>query len=119
MAGGFGTDEREQMAEQSRDYNLKLVFAEKAGIYLADARIDIENEKGEEIVNITAPGPWFYIELPPGTYNVTARFEGNTKTIRNIPVSKSQQTARILHWDLPGEPEHPELLSQLKTEKEG
>ena len=119
MTGGFGIDDREQMTEQSRDYNLKLMFAEKAGIYLADARVAIENEKGEEIVNITAPGPWFYIQLPPGTYNVTASFEGNTKTIRNIPVSKSQQTSRLFHWDVAGEPEHPELLSQLKSEKQG
>jgi hypothetical protein len=109
MAGGFGTDERQLMLEQSGKY-----FAEKAGIYMADTRVVIENEKGEEVLNMRAPGPWLYVQLPPGTYNVTASFEGNSKTIKNIPVSKSQQISRIFHWDVAGEPEHPQLISKSK-----
>lgn len=112
MAGGFGIGERDVMEEQSDDYNLKLIFAENSGIYLADVKLTVENENGQEIVNTTAPGPWFYIQLPPGRYDVTADFEGEVKKINNISVSESRQASRIFHWDLPSEPEHPQLALQ-------
>jgi hypothetical protein len=111
MAGGISVDERQLMVERDDKFNLKLVFAEKSGIYLADVKLGIFNQNGQEIAAITAPGPWFYIQLPPGRYDVRASFDGSTKTIRNIPVSKGQQTSRIFHWDLPSEPEHPQLVS--------
>jgi hypothetical protein len=119
MTGGISIEERQRMSEQSSGYNLKLIFAENAGIYLADVKVAIKNDHGEQIGDVTSPGPWFFIQLPPGRYYVNATFEGSTKAIRNVPVSKSQQSARIIHWDLPGEPEHPELLSQIKSEKKG
>jgi hypothetical protein len=117
MTGGITIEERQRMSEQSSEYNLKLIFAENAGIYLADVKVAIENDQGEQIGNVTSPGPWFFIQLPPGKYDVKATFDGRTMAVRKVPVSKSQQSARIFHWDLPGEPEHPELLSQLKSEK--
>ena len=118
MTGGISVEERQRMSEQSSEYNLKLIFAENAGIYLADVKVAVENDRGEQIGNFTSPGPWFFIQLPPGRYDINGTFDGTTKAIRKVPVSKSQQSARIFHWDLPGEPEHPELLSQLKSGKE-
>jgi uncharacterized protein YigE (DUF2233 family) len=111
LTGGISIDERQLMAERDDEYNLKLVFAEKSGIYLADVKLGIFDQKGQQIAAVTAPGPWFYIQLPPGKYDVRASFDGRTKTIRSIPVLKAQQTSRIFHWDLPSEPEHPELVS--------
>jgi hypothetical protein len=113
MAGGVGFDERQLMAELGNNFNLKLTFAEQSGIYLADVRVVITNQNGEEIVNTSAGGPWFYVQLPPGRYDVKASFAGTTKRISNIPVSNSQQTSRMFHWDLPSEPEHPQLVKKL------
>ena len=112
MEGGVGIDERQLMAERDDNFNVKLIFAEKSGIYMADVKLVFTNQKGEEVVNTTAEGPWFYIQLPTGQYDVKASFAGRTKVIRNIPVSKSRQTSRIFHWDLPLEPEHPQLVTK-------
>lgn len=111
MTGGVGIDERQVMEQRDDPFNLKLVFAEKSGLYLADVRLRILNQDGREIAATAATGPWFYIQLPPGEYDVQASFDGKTQMIRNIEVSEAQQTTRILHWDLPSEPEHPQLVS--------
>jgi uncharacterized protein YigE (DUF2233 family) len=113
MAGGVGFDERQLMAELGNNFNLKLTFAEESGIYLADVGLVITNKKGEEVVNTSAGAPWFYVQLPPGKYDVKATFAGQTKTISNISVSNSRQTSRMFHWDLPSEPEHPQLVKKL------
>lgn len=113
MAGGVSIDERQLMAELGNNFNLKLTFAEESGIYLADVGLVITNQKNEEVVNTSAGGPWFYIQLPPGKYDVKASFAGRTKTISDIPVSNSQQISRMFHWDLPSEPEHPQLVKKL------
>ena len=110
MAGGVSIDERQLMAELGDSFNLKLTFTEKSGIYLADVGLIITNQNGEAVVNTSSGGPWFYIQLPPGKYDVKASFAGRTKRISNIPVSKSRQISRIFHWDLPSEPEHPQLV---------
>ena len=113
MAGGVSIDERQLMAELGNNFNLKLTLAEESGIYLADVGLVITNQKNEEVVNTSVGGPWFYIQLPPGKYDLKASFAGRTKAFGNIPVSKYQQTSRMFHWDLPSEPEHPELVKKL------
>ena len=115
MSGGVSIDERQLMAELGDNFNLKLTFAEESGIYLADVGLVITKQSGEEVVNTSAGGPWFYIQLPSGKYDVKASFAGRTKRISNIPVSKSQQISRMFHWDLPSEPEHPQLVKELVT----
>jgi hypothetical protein len=103
MSGGVGSGEREQMSKQSDQYNLKLVFAEDVGVYLADIRVLIRDQSGKELVNTVSGGPWFFLQLPPGRYDIEASFNGKTKRIHNLQVSQGQRVARTLHWDVPVE----------------
>lgn len=103
MAGGVGTGERRAMEGMAKGYNLKLSFAEKSGQYLSGVEIVIEDEKGEEIVRSAVDGPWFYIQLPPGKYNISATVEGRTKRIRALDVPEKRRVLRLLHWDLESE----------------
>lgn len=103
MTGGIGIAEREAMERQGRDYNLKLSFSEKGGVYLTDVRVAVENRNGKEMINITTNGPWLYLQLPPGTYNVKTVYNGESQRIENLRVTGADRVQRILRWDLPEE----------------
>lgn len=100
MSGGVGADERQIMEESGKGYNLKLSFAEKSGKYLSGVELVIADEKGKEIVRTTVNGPWFYIQLPAGRYNVTATLAGAAKRIKDLDVPGKTRVFRLLHWDL-------------------
>jgi hypothetical protein len=99
MTGGVGIEERDQMKKQANSYDLELSFADHAGDYLSDVRIVIDDEHSKEVVN-TQSGPWFYIELPAGKYDVTATFANRTEQIKDIQISKGHLETRLLHWNL-------------------
>jgi hypothetical protein len=98
MSGGIGADERALMGKEAKDYNLKLAFAERSGQYLAEVKLVVAGEDGKEIINTTTNGPWFYIKLPPGTYNVRAAVGNITKKIDSLSLSKEKPVTRLLHW---------------------
>jgi len=100
ISGGVGTEERELIEKLAKAYNLKLSFADKTGPYLSDVKLVIEEEKGREIVNTTTNGPWFYIQLPEGTYNVKANFKGKTREMTALRLQKDKPIRRTLLWDV-------------------
>ena len=100
LFGGVGSDEREAMEERAKDYNVKLVFAEKRGAFLSGVTVAIATAKGTEIASLGTEGPWFYIQLPPGDYSVKATFKGETKQIRSLRVPKEKMIQEGLIWDL-------------------
>jgi len=106
LVGGISSEEREAMEQRAKGYNLKLVFAEKRGAFLADVGVVVTAANGAEILSITSTGPWFYIQLPPATYGVRATFKGETREIRNLAVPKGRAVQRTFTWNL-GEPPQP------------
>jgi hypothetical protein len=100
LTGGVGTEEREILEASGKAYNVHLTFAEKAGAYISDVNLVITGAKGEEIIAITTNGPLFYIQLPPGSYGVSATFKGETKKIKSLIVGKDKTVRQTLVWDL-------------------
>jgi hypothetical protein len=100
MHGGVGAAEREQMEKRAGPYNIKFSFADKRGPYIAGVKIVLECENRTEIVNLVSAGPWFYIQLPPGTYSLKATFASKTNEIKNFKVFKDKKIHRTLIWDL-------------------
>ena len=106
MFGGVSSNEREVIEARAKDYNLRLVFAEKSGAYLSGVMVVLATAKGAEIISIATEGPWFYIQLPPGSYSVKASFAGDTKQIKNVRVVNDRSIRQIFTWDL-GEQSEP------------
>ncbi len=100
LFGGVGSDEREAMEARAKGYNLKLVFAEKHGAFVSGVMVMISTAQGAEIDTLTTEGPWFYIRLPPGDYNVKATLKGQAKQVRGIRVEKDKRVQQSLLWDL-------------------
>ena len=100
MSGGVGIEARNQMMERANPYDLKLSFADRAGDYLSDVKVAIEDERGQRIVDTTAAGPWFYAELPAGKYDIKATFNNRAEEIKNVAIAKGHPVARLLHWNV-------------------
>ena len=103
MSGGVGSGERDAMLEQAKSYNLALSFAARSGQYLSDVRVLITDERGKEIVNTTAAGPLFYVELPGGRYNIIATYDGRSEEIKGLQVSSGSRVSRLFHWNVPAD----------------
>jgi hypothetical protein len=99
MSGGVGIDERQQMQMKAKDYDLKLSFADRRGEFISDVKVIIDDRHGKELVNLTTAGPWLFVELPTGNYELKATFAHHTEEIEDIHVSQGHPAARLLHWD--------------------
>jgi hypothetical protein len=100
QSGGVGSHERTALEERGKTFNVKLAFAEQRGPYLADVIVMIVDGKGAEILSLASAGPWFYIQLPPGRYNVKATYRVQTKEIRSLQVLKDKAVRHVLTWNL-------------------
>jgi hypothetical protein len=100
LSGGVGAGEREQLAQQARGYELKLVFTSTKGAYLADVPVQVRDGKGNVVADAVSQGPWMFVDLPPGTYTVKATSDGKSET-RKVTLGKNQKVVQF-RWNEPG-----------------
>ena len=93
LSTGFGISERKPHPE----YSLKIEFTIHTGEYLAAVDVNIYQD-GARIKNIHSPGPWLYINLPPGNYSVVARLKDGRKQGAQFTINKDTQKRVILTW---------------------
>ena len=99
LSGGVGEGAREQLAEQARGYNLKLIFTLSTGNFISEVPFKVLSG-GTAIVEDNARGPWAFVRLPPGSYTVQATHEGLTQT-RKVSVPKAGQRSVPFSWPAP------------------
>jgi hypothetical protein len=105
MSGGVGLEERNAMeAQAAKGYDLKLVFAITPGNYLSFVDVKINDQSGKPVISAQSNGPWFYADLPKGSYTVVADYEGNQKS-QKVTVNGGLKQV-VFHWkqDMAGEP---------------
>ena len=87
VCSGIGQEQRAEA--ESIPHSLKLVYAQPDGHYLGDIHTRI-TRGGEVVVDMRCPGPWLLADLPPGSYEVTATFQGEAKS-RRVTVGSGRQ----------------------------
>jgi hypothetical protein len=98
VSGGIGEDGRAELAELRPDFNLQLSFAVKReGSYLADVKVMVRDAAGRELIDAVSEGPWFFAQLPPGRYEVSATFHGVTHE-RAVVLREGGQRQVYLYW---------------------
>ncbi|RJR40983.1 MAG: hypothetical protein C4576_19015 [Desulfobacteraceae bacterium] len=105
MSGGVGIEERNAMeAQAAKGYDLKLVFAITPGNYLSFVDVRINDQTGKQVLSAQSNGPWFYADLPKGSYTVVADYDGRQKS-QKVTVDGSMKQI-VFHWqqDTAGEP---------------
>lgn len=82
LSGGVGKDERDAMKQHAKAFNTHLVFADSSGKYLSAVAVRITDAKGKAVLETTTQGPWLYANLPAGSYDVAAVFQGKEQKRR-------------------------------------
>jgi len=99
LSGGVGADAREELLAKEKEYNLKIVVAERSGDYLAGVKVVIESAQKEQVLDTTMEGPILLAKLAPGTYTIRAVHDGQTLT-RTVTVP-AQGLGRVdLRWSM-------------------
>ncbi len=95
--GGISEEER----ALAPDAGTRLVFFVSAGSFLSDIAVNITNSSGQEVVNVTTNGPWLYLNLPSGTYDVRAqRRNGDVQSLKvDIDENADQEFAFMFPGD--------------------
>jgi len=99
MNGGIGFAAQQAMERVAGPYNLKLVFARRAGTPIAPHFLVIGANHSLHLEKIFVRGPWFYIQLPTGAYTILARFDQQIVIIRDVYLSEEKRKTYWLRGD--------------------
>lgn len=94
MSGGIGEADRAQMNRAAADYNLRVVFSDRAGHYLADVPFSVEARPAGRRYAAVSDGPLLNIRLPPGRYRIGARLDGAWQA-RQIRIGAAARPVRV------------------------
>lgn len=99
ISGGAGEDARQELLAKERDYNLKIIAADKSGDYLAGVQVVIESARKERVLDTTMDGPILLVKLPPGTYTIRATSDAKTLT-RSVTIAAQGLRRADFRWDV-------------------
>jgi hypothetical protein len=91
---GIGKDSREVRIE---GFTLRLSFAE-GKTYLANVDVTIQDAQGKSVFQARSSGPWLYVDLTPGTYQVKAQVEGRSVTRKGVEVAAGKTLRVLIHF---------------------
>jgi hypothetical protein len=107
VSGGICTGGVEQMKSMAKDFPLEVVLVEKAEEnekenYIADVKVKINDAKDNLILDVVTEGPFLLVDLPDGSYQITAEFHHVIKT-RKVKINKNKHERVVLLW--PAQPQ--------------
>ncbi len=98
FSAGVGLEERDV---DYPPFPLKLILVAGGGAYLSIVAVTITNDDGTLRLDIPKEhvnGPWIFIDLPPGSYQVTARRDGDTVEKKSVKVTEGAVRTVYLRW---------------------
>lgn len=86
VSGGIGVDERRELQDQQGQYNFWLKTAiQRSGAYLSAVKVRITDLGSKKVVlEHTLDGPWLLASLPPGRYELEARYRSSAAAPEQI-----------------------------------
>ena len=98
FSAGVGLEER---AAEYPPFSLKLIFTEGGKPFLAGVAVTIQPAKGGTAILIPreqVEGPWLFMDLPSGRYDISANHAGRTQGLKGIKVEEGKQKTVYLRW---------------------
>lgn len=98
FSAGVGIEER---SAEYPPYSLKLVFTAGGKPFLAGVAITIQSAKGGAPINIPRDhvnGPWLFVDLPSGSYHITAVHADRTESLKGVRVEAGKMKTVYLRW---------------------
>lgn len=99
LTGGVTLDERQEMADQRKNFSLLLKLAAKSGKYLGDSSVTVTNAKNAVLFEGTTDGPWLFMNLPAGNYKVTVK-NGDVSQSQKINIGKNAHRDVTMYWNV-------------------
>lgn len=98
VTGGVGAVEQANMQARYADYSFELVnvLSGPQGAFVSDVHVTIK-KNNQTVLETTTQGPWLMADLPPGTYQLTASFDGATQS-NTIKLHKGANQRLVLDW---------------------
>jgi hypothetical protein len=84
-------------------FSLKLVFTAGGKPYLTGVDVTIQPAEGAPAVTIPIPreqveGPWLFVDLPSGTYDISATYGEHKQALKGIKIVGGKQKTVYLRW---------------------
>ena len=111
FSAGVGLEERSAVYPP---FSLKIVMTAGGKPFLAGVGVTVQPAKGGTAIAIPreqVEGPWLFVDLAPGVYNVTAIHGGSTQVLKGVKVEAGKQKTVYLRWT-----EDPGLAGKLPAE---
>ena len=98
LNGGVGDGQARYMQSVAKNWPLRIMFSQlKANEFIANVNLQITDRKNANMLQLDGAGPLTYVQLPAGTYRVTASHEGQTQ-VRNVTLGKNKSSDIHFHW---------------------
>ncbi|MEX3916389.1 carboxypeptidase regulatory-like domain-containing protein [Paraburkholderia sp. BR10872] len=91
ITGGVGSDEAAAIRSVAGQYSLRLTFVTQGGQFLSDVDVEIVGPSGASLLKTRTLGPFLYVSLPTGRYQVAA-YAAGAKQTRVVLVNVRQAT---------------------------
>ena len=98
FSAGVGIEER---SAEYPPFSLKLVFTAGGKPFLTGVAVTIQSAKGGPPINIPRDhvnGPWLFVDLPSGTYHLTAVQADRTESLKGVKVEAGKTKTVYLRW---------------------
>jgi len=106
VTGGLSEEERRAMRHSRMDYSLWLQAASLRGAYLPGLRVRIEGQGESRVLELRLNGPWLFVNLAEGTYQVAVTSGGVTESRRAVVRGRSH-LEMVFYFDEPAEERQP------------
>ena len=98
FSAGVGLEERQA---EYPPFSLKLIFTAGGKPYLTGVEVAIRASKGETAISIPkeqVEGPWLFVDLPLGTYDIAATYGTQKQFLQGITIVAGKQKTLYLRW---------------------
>ena len=97
VSGGIGEEELAVLRLVRNDYNLHLLFADKAGTYLSGIDASIVDANGKTVLTVKDAGPFLYVRLPAGRYRIEASYAERMQR-QDVELGGTAVRDKIFRW---------------------
>ena len=98
FSAGVGLEERQA---EYPPFSLKLVFTAGGKPYLTGVEVGIRISQGETAASIPKEqieGPWLFVDLPTGVYDITATYGTEKRSAKGVKIVAGKQKTLYLRW---------------------
>ncbi|HKT34022.1 MAG TPA: hypothetical protein VJR03_04270 [Nitrospira sp.] len=98
FTAGVGLEERQA---EYPPFSLKLIFTAGGKPYLSGVDVLIQPLTGGAVIKIPneqIQGPWLFVDLPSGTYDIVATYGGQTRSSKGVTITAGKSKTLYLRW---------------------